>query len=58
MRKVLFLGLAFLGGGFVVKRLLRGEQRERLARLPASMMERCMERCMEMMPENSQVPPL
>ena len=49
MKKILFLALIFLAGRFVVRQLLQDEQRERLAHLPATMMEKCM----EMMPEDS-----
>jgi hypothetical protein len=46
MKKLLVLMAILLGGAYAVRGLLGGE---RLARLPATMMERCM----EMMPEDS-----
>ncbi|MCH7836925.1 MAG: hypothetical protein IIC26_00300 [Chloroflexi bacterium] len=52
MRKLLILVAILLGGAYAVRGLLGGERGERLARLPATMMERCM----EMMPEDS--PPM
>ena len=52
MKKILFLVLLSLAGRFIVQQLLQEEQRERLARLPATMMERGM----AMMPEDS--PPM
>ena len=53
MKKILFLVLLSLAGGFVVRQLLQGDQRERLAHLPATVMAKCMEICMEMLPEDS-----
>ena len=52
MKKLLVLVAILLGGAYAVRGLLGGERRERLARLPAAMMERRM----EMMPEDS--PPM
>ena len=52
MRKLLILVAILLGGAYAVRGLLGSERGERLARLPATMMERCM----EMMPEDS--PPM
>ena len=52
MRKLLILVAILLGGAYAARGLLGGERGERLARLPATMMERCM----EMMPEDS--PPM
>ena len=49
MKKLLILVAILLGGAYAVRGLLADERRERLARLPATMMERCM----EMMPEDS-----
>ncbi len=49
MKRILFLILVFAAGRYVVRQLMQEEQRDRLARLPATMMERCM----EMMPEDS-----
>ena len=49
MKKLLMLVAILIGGAYTVRVLLGGERRERLARLPATMMERCM----EMMPEDS-----
>ncbi len=53
MKKILFLVLLSLAGGFVVRQLLQDERRERLAHLPATVMAKCMEMCMEMLPEDS-----
>ncbi len=50
MRKILFLALIFVAGRYLVQQLLGEEQRERLARLPATMMERCMEAMPEALP--------
>ena len=52
MKKLLVLVAIMLGGAYAVRGLLAEERRERLARLPATLMERCM----EMMPEDS--PPM
>ena len=52
MKKLLVLVAIMLGGAYAVRSLLADERRERLARLPATLMERCM----EMMPEDS--PPM
>ena len=52
MRKLLILVAILLGGAYAARGLLGGERRERLARLPATMMEQCM----GMMPEDS--PPM
>ena len=52
MKKLLVRVAILLGVAYAVRGLLGGERRELLARLPATMMERCM----EMMPEDS--PPM
>lgn len=52
MKKLLVLVVIMLGGAYAVRSLLTDERRERLARLPATMMEQCM----QMMPEDS--PPM
>ena len=52
MKKLLVLVAILVGGTYAVRSLLAEERRERLARLPATLMEQCM----EMMPEDS--PPM
>ncbi len=52
MKRLLFRVAILLGVAYAIRGLLSGERRERLARLPAAMMEQCM----EMMPEDS--PPM
>ncbi len=52
MKKLLVLMAIMLGGPYPVRSLLADERRERLAQLPATLIERCM----EMMPEDS--PPM
>jgi len=52
VKKLLVLMVILLGGAYAVRGLLAEERREQLARLPATLMERCM----EMMPEDS--PPM
>ena len=52
MKKLLVRVAVLLGVVYAIRGLLSGEGRERIARLPATMMERCM----EMMPEDS--PPM
>ena len=52
MKRILFLMLIFFAGRYAIRSLLEDERRERLVRLPATMMERFM----EMMPEDS--PPM
>ena len=49
MKKILFLVLLSLAGRYVISQLMQDEQRERLAQLPATMMEKGM----AMMPEES-----
>ena len=52
MKKLLVLMAIILGGAYAVRSLLSDERRERLAQLPATLIERCI----EMMPEDS--PPM
>ena len=52
MKKLLVLMAILLGGAYVVRGLLTDERRERLAGVPATLMERGM----KMMPEDS--PPM
>ena len=52
MKKLLLLVAILLGGAYAIRGLLADERRERLVRLPATLMERCM----AMMPEDS--PPM
>ena len=49
MKKILFLVLLSLAARFAISQLMQEEQRERLAQLPANMMEKGM----AMMPEES-----
>ena len=49
MKRILFLVLLSLAGRYVISQLSQEEQRERLAHLPATMMEKGM----DMMPEES-----
>ena len=49
MRKILFLMLILVAARYVVREVLQDDQRERLAHLPTTMMERGM----AMMPEDS-----
>ncbi len=52
MKKLLVLVAILLGGAYAARGLLTDERRERLAGVPATLIERCM----EMMPEDS--PPM
>ncbi len=49
MKKLVFLILILAVGRYAIRLLLASERLDRLAHLPATMMERCM----EMMPEDS-----
>ncbi len=42
MKRILFLIVVFLAGRLLVRQLLQDEQRDRLAHLPATMMEKGM----------------